>query len=250
MTDFAGTARVVDISAVFLHYNGVTRAESVTSPVLDMQTVESTICESILEMHHDIDAGFGLSEVTCSVRELPPEEVKSQRPDLDYASDEVFPILTVIVTFVRPCGQLFDVCSSTVVPKDSFRPAFLREILIEMRRRVGCACAIVGVKSIEAPSDTLRRPDGTCLHASGEPKSFNPDKVSSWIGRKVRITDEGLKGTVGEEGTVLAVDDTPQQPSAWLRVREDRDYPSYRSVNLCWVKDVETNEDGPNWGSA
>lgn len=75
------------------------------------------------------------------------------------------------------------------------------------------------------------------------------DKVADWVGRKVRITTEGIDGTHGEEGTVLAVDDTPWRPSAWLRVHEDWKYPEYRSVDLCWVEDIETGEGGPAWGT-
>ncbi len=75
------------------------------------------------------------------------------------------------------------------------------------------------------------------------------EAVADWVGRKVRIGPDGIGGTEGEVGTVIAVDDTPWQPSAWLRIREDRDYPAYRSVNLVWVDDVETGEPGPNWGT-
>ena len=75
------------------------------------------------------------------------------------------------------------------------------------------------------------------------------DKPSDWIGRKCRINDQGIDDTVGEVGTVLAVDDTPWQPSAWIRVHEDWSYPAYRSVNLVWLDDIETGETGPNWGT-
>jgi len=75
------------------------------------------------------------------------------------------------------------------------------------------------------------------------------DSVKDWLGRKVRINSEGIEGTQGEVGTVLAVDDTPWQPSAWVRVNEERDHPGYRSVNLFWLDDLETGEQGPNWGT-
>lgn len=73
--------------------------------------------------------------------------------------------------------------------------------------------------------------------------------VADWIGRKVRIGSDGIEGTEGEVGTVLAIDDTPWRPSAWLRIIDGHDYPSYRSVDLCWVEDVETGDPGPAWGS-
>lgn len=69
-----------------------------------------------------------------------------------------------------------------------------------------------------------------------------------WVGRRAEIVD-GFEENVGEIGTVLAVDDTPLRPAAWIRVYEDCDRPAYRSVDLCWLKDVETNETGPVWGS-
>ena len=72
-------------------------------------------------------------------------------------------------------------------------------------------------------------------------------EVADWVGRKVRIAFES-EGS-GEVGTVLAVDDTPWRPSAWVRVREDRDYAAYRSADLCWLIDVETGERGPTWGT-
>ena len=75
------------------------------------------------------------------------------------------------------------------------------------------------------------------------------ENVKGWLGRKVRINEDGLFGTHGEVGTVLAVDDTPWQPAAWVRVHEDRDYPAYRSVNLFWLDDIETGNQGPAWGT-
>jgi hypothetical protein len=74
------------------------------------------------------------------------------------------------------------------------------------------------------------------------------DTPSEWVGRKVKIVD-GIDGTIGEVGTVLAIDDTPYRPSAWVRVHEDSDYPSYRSCDLCWLEDIETSESGPVWGT-
>ena len=78
---------------------------------------------------------------------------------------------------------------------------------------------------------------------------FDPEKVADWLGRKVRITGDGIEGTHGEEGTVLAVDDTPRRPSGWVRVYEDEASPAYRSVDLCWLEDIETGEGGPVWGT-
>lgn len=74
--------------------------------------------------------------------------------------------------------------------------------------------------------------------------------VAYWVGRKVRIVD-GIEGTIGEEGTVLAVDDKPYEPAAWVRVYEDEDssHPCYRSCDLCWLEDIETGDCGPKWGT-
>lgn len=74
------------------------------------------------------------------------------------------------------------------------------------------------------------------------------DTVKDWLGRRVKIVD-GIEGTIGEEGVVLAVDDTPYRPSAWVRVYLDRDYPGYRSCDLCWLEDCQTAENGPVWGT-
>lgn len=71
---------------------------------------------------------------------------------------------------------------------------------------------------------------------------------SEWVGRKVKTVD-GFDDNIGEVGTVLAVDDTPYRPSAWIRVHEDADYPSYRSVDLSWLEDIATGESGPVWGT-
>jgi hypothetical protein len=73
------------------------------------------------------------------------------------------------------------------------------------------------------------------------------DKISEWVGRSVKIVD-GIDGTIGEQGIVLAVDDTPYRPSAWVKVRPDCDYPAYRSCDLCWLQDEATEEYGPVWG--
>ena len=73
------------------------------------------------------------------------------------------------------------------------------------------------------------------------------ENVKSWIGRSVKIVD-GIDGTIGEEGVVLAVDDTPYRPSAWVKVHLDRDYPAYRSCDLCWLED-RAGEPGPAWGT-
>jgi hypothetical protein len=50
-------------------------------------------------------------------------------------------------------------------------------------------------------------------------------------------------------GIVLAVDDTPEHPSAWVKVNLDREYPSYRSCDLSWLEDIDTGESGPVWGT-
>lgn len=72
-------------------------------------------------------------------------------------------------------------------------------------------------------------------------------KVADWIGRKVRIVD-GIDGTLGETGIVLAVDNTPAAPAAWVKVNQDAKYASYRSCDLRWLEDIETGENGPAWG--
>lgn len=70
------------------------------------------------------------------------------------------------------------------------------------------------------------------------------EMTETWIGRRVRIID-GIDGTIGEEGTVLAEDMTDYRPSGWVRVYEDEKYQSYRSVDLCWLEDLATGETGP-----
>jgi hypothetical protein len=74
-------------------------------------------------------------------------------------------------------------------------------------------------------------------------------KVADWIGRKVRILDgpDYAQGMT-HVGIVLAVDNTAARPSAWVKVNQDREYPSYRSCDLCWLEDIETGENGPAWG--
>ena len=69
-----------------------------------------------------------------------------------------------------------------------------------------------------------------------------------WVGRRVKIVD-GFPENRGESGVVLAVDDTPYKPAAWVRTRDDGEYPSYRSVDLCWLQDEKTGETGPVWGT-
>lgn len=68
-------------------------------------------------------------------------------------------------------------------------------------------------------------------------------KVADWVGKPIKIA-----GT-DETGIVLAVDDTPHRPSAWIKIHLDRDYPSYRSIDLADLVNTETGEDGPTWGT-
>lgn len=71
------------------------------------------------------------------------------------------------------------------------------------------------------------------------------EKAEAWIGRAVRIVG-GFPENEGEEGVVLAVDPTRYRPSAWMKITEyGSGYPSYRSVDLCWLEDIETGEYGP-----
>mgnify|MGYP006921435722 CR=1 FL=1 len=51
--------------------------------------------------------------------------------------------------------------------------------------------------------------------------------VASWVGRSVRITD-GLGQ--GITGIILAVDDTPWRPCAWVKGRLDRTMPVLHGV--------------------
>lgn len=70
--------------------------------------------------------------------------------------------------------------------------------------------------------------------------------VASWVGRKV--TYENPDDFAEEPATVLAVDDMPHAPSAWIKYDVDG-YVSYRSVDLSDLVDIETGEDGPRWGT-
>lgn len=72
-------------------------------------------------------------------------------------------------------------------------------------------------------------------------------KTADWVHKLVKIID-GKPANIGEEGIVLAVDDTDYRPAAWVKVGLGRDYPSYRSVDLCWLEDKETGETGPVFG--
>jgi len=73
-------------------------------------------------------------------------------------------------------------------------------------------------------------------------------EVEKWIGKEVEIVD-GFKEILGERGVVLAVDDTHYRPSAWVKVSRNISGPAYRSCDLCWLKDLETGETGPVWGT-
>lgn len=81
------------------------------------------------------------------------------------------------------------------------------------------------------------------------------ENALSWVGRKVRITDgPSTEGGRHEVGTVICVDATDYRPSAWVKVGERSEarrpsYPSYRSCDLCWLEDVETEDGGPAWAS-
>ena len=77
----------------------------------------------------------------------------------------------------------------------------------------------------------------------------------SWVGRAVRIVD-GPSAENGrtEIGTVICVDATDYRPSAWVKISEyapgaRRQYPSYRSCDLCWLEDAENEDSGPCWGA-
>lgn len=78
------------------------------------------------------------------------------------------------------------------------------------------------------------------------------NEALAWVGRKVRIF-EGPSTERGdyEIGTVICVDATDIRPSAWVKIGNrsggPRSFPGYRSCDLCWLVDVETNEDGPVW---
>lgn len=75
---------------------------------------------------------------------------------------------------------------------------------------------------------------------------------SNWVGRRVRRADNGDDAYLGD-AVVLAVDDTEYAPSAWIKYpcewTEKRCWPSYRSVDLSDLEDIETGEGGPRWGT-
>lgn len=68
------------------------------------------------------------------------------------------------------------------------------------------------------------------------------ETVAAWLGRTVRYSEEPDR-----EAIILAVDDTPYAPSAWIRFDSRR--PTYRSVDLSDLTHVETGESGPRWGT-
>ena len=75
-------------------------------------------------------------------------------------------------------------------------------------------------------------------------------KPADWLGRVVRRTD--TNETALGDAVVLAVDDTPYAPSAWIKYVErwsGRGHPSYRSVDLSDLLDVATGLGGPRWGT-
>ncbi len=76
--------------------------------------------------------------------------------------------------------------------------------------------------------------------------------IADWVGRKVRRTDSDEAKWLGQ-ALVLAVDDTPYAPCAWIKYPASdeggkRDYPTYRSVDLSDLQDIETGQGGPRWG--
>lgn len=71
--------------------------------------------------------------------------------------------------------------------------------------------------------------------------------VAEWLGRRVTVST-GADRALGE-GVVLAVDDTPYAPSAWVRFWAVTSHPMYRSCDLSDLDDVETGEPGPRWGT-
>lgn len=73
------------------------------------------------------------------------------------------------------------------------------------------------------------------------------DNVSAWVGRRVRRTDDH-EDSVLADAVVLAVDDTPWRPSAWIKYQRG-EYPTYRSIDLCDLTDIATGEGGPAWGT-
>lgn len=80
-------------------------------------------------------------------------------------------------------------------------------------------------------------------------------EVAEWVGRKVRRADSEEDEGLGD-AVVLAVDDTAYAPSAWIKYAVaaegwagPREYPHYRSVDLSELRDTQTGEDGPRWGT-
>lgn len=74
-------------------------------------------------------------------------------------------------------------------------------------------------------------------------------EIAAWVGRKVRIVEgPSPKNGAGEVGVVICVDATDYRPAAWVKVGyEGSEHPNYRSCDLCWLVDIETDEDGPVW---
>lgn len=78
----------------------------------------------------------------------------------------------------------------------------------------------------------------------------------AWVGRKVRIIEgPSTEGGAKEVGIIICVDATDYRPSAWVKINEGPggrrpSYPSYRSCDLCWLEDVETDEGGQAWCSS
>jgi hypothetical protein len=79
------------------------------------------------------------------------------------------------------------------------------------------------------------------------------EEALAWVGRKVRIVDgPSTEHGAQEIGVVLCVDATDYRPSAWVKVGGVEyagrpSYPAYRSCDLCWLEDLETEEGGPVW---
>lgn len=71
------------------------------------------------------------------------------------------------------------------------------------------------------------------------------NSVAWWIGRTVR-TDDDADLTFGP-AVVLAVDDTPHAPSAWIKF--DIYPPCYQSIDMSELVDIETGKSGPRWGA-
>ena len=71
--------------------------------------------------------------------------------------------------------------------------------------------------------------------------------VSWWVGRRVRRVDTDEGNALGA-AIVLAVDDTAYRPSAWIKY-DTREHPSYRTLDLCELQDIETEAYGVAWGT-